>query len=179
MCYSLSGDRMKKILYNIDNLKEEDINRSVLKAKALIINSKDEILFAHTKDSYFLIGGRVEEGESFDETLVREIKEETGVEIKLEERKPFITIIYMNKDYPNDGINTKTLANYYLIKQDIKPNIDKIMLTEEEKSWNFELKFIYKDDVLKKLNESLKKCKNKNAVKDTIEVIKEFLEVNK
>lgn len=169
---------MKQILYNKDNLKEEDINRIVLRAKALIINSKDEILFACADNTYFLIGGRVEDGESFDEALVREIKEETGVDIKLEEREPFITITYMNKYYPNDGINTKTLANYYLIKQDIKPNIDEIMLTEEEKSWNFELKFVHKDEVLKRLGESLKKCKNKNAVKDTIEVIKEFLKVN-
>lgn len=170
---------MKEILYNKDNLKEEDINRRVLRSKALIINSKDEILFACADNTYFLIGGRVEEGESFDEGLVREIKEETGIDIKLESRIPFITITYMNKDYPSEGINTKTLANYYLIKQDIKPNIDEIMLTEEEISCNFELKFVHRDEVLKKLDESLKKCKNKNAVKDTIEVIKEFLEVNK
>lgn len=169
---------MKEILYNKDNLKEADINRRVFRAKALIINSKDEILFACADNTYFLIGGRVEEGESFDEGLVREVKEETGVDIKLEPREPFVTINYMNKDYPNYGINTKTLANYYLIKQDIKPNIDEIMLTEEEISWNFQLKFVHKDNALEILNESLKKCKNKKAVEDTIEVIKEFLKVN-
>ena len=166
---------MKQILYNKDNLKEEDINRSVFRAKALIINSKDEILFACADKTYFLIGGRVEEGESFNEGLVREVKEETGVDINLEERTPFITITYMNKDYPSDGINTKSIANYYLIKQDIKPNIDEIMLTEEEKAWNFKLKIVHKDYALEKLYESLKKCKNKKAVEDTIEVIKEFL----
>ena len=166
---------MKTIIYNNDNLKEEDINRRVFRAKALIINSKDEILFAHAKDSYFLIGGRVEEGESFDEGLVREIKEETGVEIKLEKLEPFITITYMNKDYPSVGINTKAVANYYLIKQDVKPNIDEVILTEEEISWNFELKLIHRDHALEKLYDSLKKCTNKKAVEDTIEVIKEFL----
>ena len=131
------------------------------------------------RPTFQMIGGRVEEGETFDEGLVREVKEETGVDMKFEPREPFVTITYMNKDYPNDGINTKTLANYYLIKQNIKPNIDEIMLTEEEKSWNFELKFVHKDNALEILNDSLKKCKNKKAVEDTIEVIKEFLKVIK
>ena len=81
----------------------------------------------------------------------------------------------MNKDYPSVGINTKAVANYYLIKQDVKPNIDEVMLTEEEISWNFELKLIHRDHALEKLYDSLKKCTNKKAVEDTIEVIKEFL----
>ena len=166
---------MKEIIYNEENVKEEEINRVVKRAKVLIINSDEEILYAHSNHHYFFVGGRVEEGESFEEALVREVKEETGIDIPLEKRNPICTITYMNRNYPEEGINTKSVANYYLIKSDIKPNLDNANLTEEEKSWNFELKYIHKAKALDTLNEALKVCNRKNTVLDTIEVTKEYL----
>ena len=123
---------MKEILYNNDNLKEQEINNIVRRAKAIIINSNDEILFAHTQDNYFFVGGRVEPNETFEEGIVREIKEETGIDIDFKFQKPFCTITYMNKDYPKEGVNTKSIANYYIVKSDIKPDLSKVKLTEEE-----------------------------------------------
>lgn len=166
---------MKTILYNYDNLKEEDINRIVRRAKILIINSNDEILFAHSNNNYFFVGGRVEENETFDEGIVREIREETGIELPLEKREPFFTITYMNKDYPSEYVNTKSVANYYLIKCDTKPDLSKVSLTDEERVSNFKLVYIKKDKVIEELNKSLENCSNKNVVKDTIDVVKEYL----
>ena len=166
---------MKTIFYNYDNLKEEDINRLVRRAKILIINSNDEILFAHSNNNYFFVGGRVEENETFDEGIVRETKEETGIDLPLEKRESFFTITYMNKNYPSEGINTKSVANYYLIKCDIKPDLNKVSLTDEEKISNFKLVYIHKDKVLEELTNCLEICSNKNVVKDTIEVVKEYL----
>lgn len=168
---------MKTILYNYDDLKEVDINKLVRRAKMLIINSNDEILLAHSNNNYFFIGGRVEENETFDEGIIREVLEETGINIPLEKRNPFFTITYMNKDYPNEGINTKSVAQYYYIKCDTKPNLDKISLTDEEKASNFKLVYIQKDKVLEVLNDSLKTCSNYNVVKDTMEVLKEYLNI--
>lgn len=168
---------MKTIIYNYDNLQEQDINRLVRRAKILIINSADEILFAHSNDNYFFVGGRVEENERFDEAIVRETKEETGIDLLLEKREPFFTIIYMNKDYPSSGVNTKSVANYYLVKCDIKPDLSKIALTEEEKLANFKLVYIDKDKVLEELTNCLEFCSNKNVVMDTIEVVKEYLKM--
>lgn len=166
---------MKEIIYNEENVKEEEINRLVKRAKVLIINSSDQILYAYSNHHYFFVGGRVEDGESFEEALVREVKEETGIDIPLEKRTPICVITYMNKNYPEEGINTKSIANYYLIKSDIKPNLEDANLTEEEKLWNFELKYIHKDKAIEILNESLKICEKKNTVKDTLEVTKEYL----
>lgn len=166
---------MKTILYNYDNLTDNDINRVVRRAKILIINSNDEILFAHSNNNYFFVGGRVEENETFDEGIVRETKEETGIDLSLEKREPFFTITYMNKDYPSIGVNTKSVANYYLIKCDIKPDLSKVSLTYEEKTNNFKLVYIHKDKVLEELTNSLEICSNKNVVRDTIEVVKEYL----
>ena len=166
---------MKTILYNYDNLKEQDINRVVRRAKILIINSNDEILFAHSNNNYFFVGGRVEENETFEEGIVRETKEETGIDLPLEKREPFFNITYMNKDYPNEGVNTKSIANYYLIKCDTKPDLSKVSLTDEEIVSNFKLVYIKKDKVIEELNKSLENCSNKNVVKDTIDVVKEYL----
>lgn len=170
---------MREILYNEENVREEEINRLVRRAKVLIINSSDEILYAYSNNHYFFVGGRVEEGETFEEALVREVKEETGIDIPLEERKLICTITYMNKNYPEEGINTKSVANYYLIRSDVKPNLENANLTEEEKSWNFELRYVHKVKVLELLNESLKICDKKNTVKDTLEVTKEYLRKEK
>ena len=167
---------MESIIYNPNNLNESDINNIVRRAKLLIINSNDEILFANSiNNDYFFVGGRVEENETFDECIVREMLEETGIEMPLENRIPFFTITYMTKDYPSKGINRKTVANYYVINCDIKPNLSNTNLTEEEKSWGFGLEYINKDKALEKISESLKICKNKNAVSDTLEALKAFL----
>ena len=107
------------------------------------------------------------------------MKEETGIDIPLEKRIPICTITYMNKNYPEEGINTKSVANYYLIRSDVKPNLENANLTEEEKSWNFELRYVHKVKVLELLNESLKICDKKNTVKDTLEVTKEYLRKEK
>jgi len=55
----------------------------------LIINEKNEILMmkrcntGYMDGMYGFISGHVEEGETFEQTVVREIKEETGINLKL------------------------------------------------------------------------------------------------
>lgn len=64
--------------------------------KAFIKNSKGEILLLKESSKYEegtnfgkfdVVGGRVKPGEKFDESLLREIKEETNLEVKI--KKPF------------------------------------------------------------------------------------------
>lgn len=168
---------MRTILYNNDNLKEENINNIVRRAKILIINSNNEILLAHADNNFFLIGGRVEDGESFEEGMVRELMEETGIQLTIKKIKPFFIITYMSKDYPSDGINTKSIANYYFIKCDIEPDLSKVSLTEDEKMSNFELRYIHRNNILDELNKCLKVCTRTGVVRDTIDVVTEYLNI--
>lgn len=165
---------MKKIIYNNDNLDIKDINRVVKRAKIIFINDKKEILLAFSNNNYFLVGGHVEGNESDISCLEREIKEEVGVDIKLPELTPFFTIEYYNRDYPENSINTLSTINYYYVNENIKPNLENINLTEEEKNGNFRLEYININDVLDVLNNSLDKASRKGVVLDTIEAIKEF-----
>ena len=166
---------MKSIIYNEDNLRDSDINRISRRAKAIIKNSNNEILLACVNDNYHLPGGHLEREESFDECLVRELKEELGVDIPFEKRTPIITITYYNRDYPNPGTNSKTVAHYYEVNYDITPNTDNISLTEDEKKGHFRLEYVKETEILDFLNESLNKCTKRGVVKDTIEAIKEYL----
>lgn len=169
---------MKKIFYNEDNLNEKDINNSVKRAKMLIINSNNKILLGYGHNTYQIIGGHIEDNESYNECIVREVKEETGITIPFEERVPFLQIKYYCKDYPKEGLNSEYIINYYSIISDSKPNIDNINLTDNEKEGLFEFRYISLDEVINELKSNLEICKNKNTVNDTIEAIKVYLEEN-
>lgn len=169
---------MKEIIYNYDYLTDEEINQCICRAKMIIENSKNELLVVYSHQNYFLIGGHVENNETFSECIVREIKEEAGVEIQYEERKPFFSIKYLCKDYPTNGENTKSITNYYYINYDLVPNTDNINLTEDEIDGNFKLEYIHRDNVIKVLTDNLNTCTRRGVVRDTIEVIKEYLTLN-
>ena len=77
---------MKEIIYNYNFLNEEDINRTVVRIKAVLENKNGEILLCYSSNNYHLPGGHLEEEESYEECLVREIKEETGIDIEKKER---------------------------------------------------------------------------------------------
>ena len=53
---------MKEILYNYDNLKQEDMDEVIVRTKGLIINSKDEITLGYSHKTYQFPGGHLEEG---------------------------------------------------------------------------------------------------------------------
>ena len=56
---------MKEIIYNEDNLNVNDINNVVERAKAIIVNSKGEILLGYGNNNYQIIGGHKENNETY------------------------------------------------------------------------------------------------------------------
>ena len=69
-------------------------------ACAIIVNDKEEVLVTQRSASMKLPlkwefpGGKIEKGETAEECLIREIKEELGIEITIENSLPFITHQY-------------------------------------------------------------------------------------
>ena len=166
---------MKEIIYNEDKLKDEEIHEWVKRAKVLVVNSKDELLLAHTDDSYYLLGGHVDGDESDNECLIREIREEAGILYDPKVSEPFISIKYYCKDYPQEGFNKGYISNYYVIYDDMEFNSDNVDLTDGEKAGNFRLVYIHRDNVIEEVKSYLDKCKRKNVLRDTIDVLEEFL----
>ena len=166
---------MKNIVYNKDSLYEEDINNIVRRAKAIILNSKGEIAICYSHNNYFFLGGHVED-ETDEECLKREIKEEAGVDLDFKLDDPFLSITYYNKDYPSNGLNTKTIANYYIINSDFDVNKDGMNLTEDEEDGNFEVRFLPKDKIIDIVTDSIKTSTREAVVRDTLNVLKTYLE---
>ena len=123
-------------------LKDEDITEIVIRTKALIINNKN-ILLGNENNIYQFPGGHLEENETFEECLKREILEETGIEIDNNEiKRPFMKVTYLNKDWPENGKNRKSEIYYYLIETSKNPDISKVKYTEHEKQGNFKIESI-------------------------------------
>lgn len=170
---------IEQIIHNDQNLTLNEVTKVVRRAKVIIENSNGEILLCFLNNNYFLVGGHVENNETDEVTLIREIKEETGVTINFKENFPIANVSYINKDYPEKNMITYTSSNYYYIKCDLIPDKENINLTQEELSGNFELIYIQKKEILKFLKNSMKKCTRKGTLHDTIFAIETYFAIEK
>ena len=167
---------VNQVIHNEDNLTLNDPNKVTLRAKLIVENNNDEILICHMGVKYFLIGGHIDNDESDEQCLTREVAEESGVTLDFSNILPIASSNYINKDYPKNGDITYTNTNYYAIKYDLVPNIEMQNLTEEEKKENFKLMYIPKNEVIN----FLENTKEINAtLSDTIMAIKVYLNLQK
>lgn len=167
---------MKKIIYNYDYLKDEDITETVIRMKALIINNKN-IILGNENNIYQFPGGHLEDNETFEECLKREVLEETGIEIDNNEiKRPFMKVTYLNKDWPEIGKNRKAEIYYYLIETVKIPDMSKVNYTEHEKQGNFKIESIPLSESIKIIEVNIPKNeKNKVIAPDMIMAISEYL----
>lgn len=170
---------MQKIIINDNNLTDNEITEVVKRVKALIINSKNEILLGYSDHIYQFPGGHVEKNESLMGTLKREVLEETGISLNLDNIEPFVCHIGYYKDWPEIGKNRKTEIYYYEIKTDKLPNLKKVKYTENEQKGNFELRYIKLDEFEKELNDNAKKYTNSYGItKEMLAVFKIYENLN-
>jgi len=89
------------------NKQYKDLPKKVMGAGALILNEKNEVLLVKPsyKDHWSIAGGIVDEKESPKETLIREVKEEIGLD--LQEAK-FLSIDYVS-NYDDRGDNLQLI----------------------------------------------------------------------
>lgn len=132
----------REIIYNNYNLQENEMTDLVVKVKLLLINDNNEILLVYAQNDYTFPGGTHEEGEELIETINREIEEEIGVKTNYEGLEPFVVTKGYYKDWPEVGRNKRIEINYYAIPFNLKPNLENLNLTENEKKENFTLKYI-------------------------------------
>lgn len=171
--------KINQVTHNENNLTLNDVNRITRRAKLIVENSKEEILICHMGTNYFLIGGHVDNDESDEECLTREVAEESGVRLNFSNILPIASSNYINKNYPEEGTITYTNSNYYALKYDLVPNIEMQNLTQEEINENFELMYIPKSEVISFLETNKETCQRKGTLSDTIMAIKVYLNLQK
>lgn len=105
-------------------------------AAAIIINNKGQILLQSRadRDKWGLPGGCQELGESFQDTIIREIKEETNLDVKYEnlELIDIVSGSSRRNDYPNGDVVINNTALYC-----IKNWTGKLKWDDESKDMKF------------------------------------------
>ena len=127
----------------------------------------------YSHNDYQFLGGHVEDGENLIETLNREISEESGISLNLDDAFPIILRKAYYKDYPQIGKNRKNEIYYYVIKTDKLPNLELTNLTDDEKEGNFKLEYIKLDDIEEVIIKNGDKTGNLHGIaNEMLEVIK-------
>ena len=162
---------MKKKIYNEDNIEDNEIDEIVTRVKAFIINSKNEILFANSGGGIQLIGGHVENGETLEDTIKREVCEETGIILQSQNiSSPFFEIKHYTKNYKETGKNRISNVVYYIVKTDEMPNLKNMSLTDEE----IKNQFSYAYSPINPFEVLLKSCIESN-IEINVVIAKELL----
>ena len=168
---------MKKIVvHNNDNLSKSDINLWMYRSRGIIINSKNEVLLGYLDGTYQFPGGHLENDETIEECLIREVREETGLDIDGKYEAPFYRIVYYDKDYPEDGINRYCEFNYFVVRTDDKFDLDNTKYDDYEIENNYELRYLKIDDFEKTLNSDINTHeRNKVIYPEIIDVMRTYL----
>ena len=173
--------KFEEKIYNTDNLSNKDIDEKTTRARAILINSNNEVLMCYSngRNHYEFPGGHIEFGENLIEGLKREILEETGIEIEEENVIPFYCIKYYCKNYRGSGKNRLVEIYYFLIYTDLIYDASRTILDENEKYENYECRYIDIEKLRNILFENKQTTRESNSsLDDTILVYEEFLSRN-
>ena len=130
-----------KLLYEIDkkNYKENGTSFSRPSVRGIIVKEgKIAMIHSLKYDYYKFPGGGIEKGENHFQALIREVKEETGLEVISSSIKEFGYIHRIEKGKKEDIF---IQDNYYYFC-DVMENVCKQNLDEYENEEEFSLEFV-------------------------------------
>ncbi|MBQ6539395.1 MAG: NUDIX hydrolase [Bacilli bacterium] len=132
---------MKKIIINDSNLEDKDIDYSVIRVKALVVNEEGKLILAHNNGTFQFPGGHLEEDENLKDALIREVKEETGIN-NMGVRDCFLEIVTYDDNYFDSGKHVINKIYYYKIETKDKPDLNNTSYDEIESSTPFNLYYL-------------------------------------
>ncbi|MBQ9023762.1 MAG: NUDIX hydrolase [Bacilli bacterium] len=172
---------MKEIVINKSRLKPDEITEVLDKARIVLRNDNGEFVLSHFERVYFLPGGKIELDETPAEAVMRELKEETNIDILLDDTEPFALVKNYLRDYEsNDGNIVNRLVNtYYFTGFTSKDDIQYFNLTIPEK--RDDLRAFYID--MEEARELLKEYNKENPkatylALETLKILDEYEEMN-
>lgn len=172
---------MKEIIINKGRLKEEEITEVLDKARIVLRNDDGDFVLSHFERVYFLPGGKVEVTENPVDAVKRELKEETNINILLDDIEPFVLVKNYLRDYEsNDGNIVNRLVNtYYFTGFTSKDDIEYFNLTLPEKRDDLRAFFIGMEDARELLKEYNKENPKATYLAiETIKVLDEYENLN-
>lgn len=145
------------LVNNPFNLNLNDITEIMNKVRCIIVDKNNNILLTHYADMYMFPGGKLKNNENNTIALIRELREELGIDFTTFEIQEFITYENYLKNYnrvDNDVVNRLNKTKYYIIEVDnLKElNISKDNLSLNEKNNKFYTEFCNLYESLNKVN---------------------------
>ena len=167
--------------FNESNLLEEEIDKKVLKVRALIYNPvNNKVILVHYAGLYMLPGGKVDEGETLEEALIREVSEETGIVFSNDDFVKYLLINSYDRNYfdrKSGIVNRHTQTTFYIIKTSLEIDENNKKLTISEINKNHQVSYVSLDLVKKLVVENdTTNEKRLQFDRDIIIAIDEFLE---
>ena len=119
-----------KDVFNNEYKHDSEELRQTLRAYAVIIEN-NKILLTKQWDGYSLVGGGVEKGESFEETIIREVKEETGLDI-IPDKMFYNTFRFFQRKPDTQPVQA---FQFYFSRKKIIGEINNDNITDSEKTY--------------------------------------------
>ena len=167
---------MKRVIINEEKIDIMNVESTVIRVKALMVNPKDELLIVHNNYTYQFPGGHWRQSESLEESLKREIKEETGIASTLE-NGPFMGIEEYYKNYLDTGKSRCNKMYYYIVHSNDNPKVEEMSLSELERETDFNLFYIPIKDMEQFLKESIANNTIEEVIgKEMLSVMEEYKE---
>lgn len=157
-------------------IKNEYIEKT--KVRAIIKTDDNKFLIANYGGVLMFPGGKLEDGEYLALAILREVKEEIGVEYNVTEIEPLTAFKQFQPNYPTrEGkIVDRTINTFYFTAPYKEINIDGIKLSEKEKTGKFKIELLTE----KEIYDFIKNNKTNNPRKKYfIEELKNVMEIYK
>ena len=165
---------MKEFIINDDNIEDEEIEMKVVRVKGLIFNSSGQILLVFNNNTYQFPGGHLDENEELESCIKREILEETGIELEVEE-EPFLCIETYDNNYFGTEKKVLNTIYYYRFFTDLAPDITKTNYDEFEKNSEFKLFYVNFKDIEDFINKKIEtKEINIKIAREMLRVVREY-----
>ena len=172
---------MKEIILNKGRLKDDELTDVIEKARIVLRNDNDELVFARFGRVYMLPGGKIELGETPVDTVKRELMEETTINILLDDTEPFAVTYNYLRDYElEDGtLVNRLVKTYYFTGFTSDDTIEYFNLTQNEKEDNLRGFFIELEDGIELLQDYNKENpKATYLALETLKVLEEYKNLN-
>lgn len=138
-----------ELIINDDNLNINEVQEFSIKVRAILIDENNQMLIANYGNVILLPGGKVDNGETYYTAVIRELREEIGLEYSREELNYLVTLNYYQKNYPKrEGtFQNRLVQTHYFVGQYKGIKKEEQKLTEKEQKFNFRLELISLEDL--------------------------------